>query len=51
MSKMNVDDPKLTAYALDELDEAERSAIARATADSPEMQRFINIHFTHLALG
>ena len=38
---MNVDDPKLTAYALDELDESERSAIARATADSPEMQRFV----------
>ena len=38
---MNVDDPKLTAYALDELDEAERSAIARATADSPEAQRFV----------
>ena len=38
---MNVDDPKLTAYALDELDEAERSAIARATADSPEVQRFV----------
>ena len=38
---MNVDDPKLTAYALDELDESERSAIARATADSPEVQRFV----------
>jgi hypothetical protein len=38
---MNIDDPKLTAYALDELDEPERSAIARATADSPEMQRFV----------
>src|SRR6478736_7281084 len=38
---MNVDDPKVTAYALDELDESERSAIARATADSPEMQRFV----------
>ena len=38
---MNVDDPKLTAYALDELDESGRSAIARATADSPEMQRFV----------
>ena len=41
MSKMNIDDPKLTAYALDELDESERSAIARTTADSPEMQRFV----------
>src|SRR5438034_4867129 len=38
---MNVDDPKLTAYALDELDEPERSVIARATADSPEVQRFV----------
>jgi Domain of unknown function (DUF3520)/von Willebrand factor len=38
---MNVDDPKLTAYALDELDEPERSAIARATADSPEVQWFV----------
>ena len=38
---MNVDDPKLTAYALHELDEAERSAIASATADSSEAQRFI----------
>src|SRR6478735_498542 len=41
MSKMNIDDPKLTAYALDELDEPERSAIARATADCPEMQRSV----------
>ena len=38
---MNVDDPKLTAYALGELDEPERSAIAGATADSPEVQRFV----------
>ena len=38
---MNIDDPKLTAYALDELDEPERSAIARATAHSPEVQRFV----------
>jgi Uncharacterized protein YfbK, C-terminal/von Willebrand factor len=38
---MNIDDPKLTAYALDELDEPERLAIARATADSPEVQRFV----------
>lgn len=38
---MNVDDPKLTAYALDELDEPERTAVARATADSPEVQRFV----------
>ena len=38
---MNLDDPKLTAYALDELEEPERSAIARAAADSPEGQRFV----------
>ncbi|SRR6266508_4398924 len=38
---MNVDDPKVTAYALNELDEPERSGIARATADSPEGQRFV----------
>jgi Uncharacterized protein YfbK, C-terminal/von Willebrand factor len=38
---MNIDDPKLTAYVLDELDEPERSAIARASADSPEVQRFV----------
>ena len=38
---MNVDDPKLTAYALDELDEPERSVIARATADSPTAQQFV----------
>src|ERR1043166_7205473 len=38
---MNVDDSKLTAYALGELDEPEQLAIARATADSPEAQRFV----------
>ena len=38
---MNIDDPKLTAFALDELDEPERSAIAHATADSPEVQRLV----------
>ena len=36
---MNPDDPKLTAYALDELDEAERAAIAYEVAASPEVQR------------
>src|SRR2546423_8747076 len=41
MTKMNVDDPKLTAYALDELDAPERSAIARETADSPDVQRVV----------
>ena len=36
---MNIDDPKLTAYALDELHEAERAAIAHEIAASPEAQR------------
>jgi Ca-activated chloride channel family protein len=36
---MNIDDPKLTAYALDELDEAERAAIAHEAAASPQAQR------------
>ena len=39
--KMNTDDPKLTAYALDELDEAERSAIAHVIAECPEAQHFM----------
>ena len=40
--KMNLDDPKLTAFALGELDEPERSTIARVVADSPEAQRFVD---------
>jgi Ca-activated chloride channel homolog len=39
---MNIDDPKLTAFALDELEGPERSAIARAVAESPEAQRFVD---------
>jgi hypothetical protein len=38
---MKLDDPKLTAFALDELDEPERSAMAQAVAESPEAQRFV----------
>jgi hypothetical protein len=38
---MNIHDPKLTAYAVGELGEAERSAIARAVAESPEAQRVV----------
>src|SRR5262245_3940997 len=38
---MNVDDPKLTAYALNELDEPERSAITRAIDDSSEARQFV----------
>jgi Ca-activated chloride channel family protein len=40
--KMNLDDPKLTAYALGELDEAERSSIERAVAKSAEAQRLVD---------
>jgi Ca-activated chloride channel family protein len=40
--KMNLDDPKLTAYALGELDEPERSAIAHAVAESAEAQRLVD---------
>jgi hypothetical protein len=39
---MNTDDPKLTAFALDELDERERSTIARKVAESPEAQRLVD---------
>src|SRR6476661_546721 len=39
---MNPNDPKLTAYALDELDEPERSAMSRAVAESAEAQRFVD---------
>jgi anti-sigma factor RsiW len=38
---MNADDPQLTAYALDELPEPQRSAVARAVAESPELQRIV----------
>jgi hypothetical protein len=38
---MNIDDPKLTAYVLDELDEEERAAMAHLVAASPEAQREI----------
>ena len=36
---MNIDDPKLTACALEELDEAERAATANEVAASPAAQR------------
>lgn len=39
---MNLDDPRLTAFALGELGEPERSIIARAVADSPEAQQFVD---------
>ncbi|HEX4639350.1 MAG TPA: hypothetical protein VH170_07680, partial [Chthoniobacterales bacterium] len=39
---MNIDDPKLTAFALDELGEPERSTIANEVARSPEAQRVVD---------
>jgi len=39
---MNIDDPKLTAFALGELDEPERSAIEGQVAQSPEAQRYVD---------
>jgi Ca-activated chloride channel homolog len=39
---MNLNDPILTAYALGELDEPERLAIARAVAESAEAQRIVD---------
>jgi Ca-activated chloride channel family protein len=39
---MNIDDPKLTAFALDELDEPEEAAVAQQVADSPEAQRYVD---------
>ncbi len=38
---MNLDDPNLTAFALDELNEPERSTMAQAVAESPEAQQFV----------
>ena len=38
---MNIDDPKLTAFALGELEEPERSTMAQAVAESPEANRFV----------
>ncbi len=39
--KMNLDDPKLTAYALDELSGAEEKEMQTAVAASPEAQEFV----------
>lgn len=39
---MNIDDPKLTAFALDELEEPERSIVAREVAQSAEAQRVVD---------
>jgi Ca-activated chloride channel family protein len=38
---MNLDDPKLTAYALDELSGAEKTEMETAIASSPEAQEFV----------
>src|SRR5947209_367143 len=39
---MNIDEAKLMAFALNELDEPERSTIALELAASPDAQRFVN---------
>ena len=39
---MNIDDPKLTAFALGELEEPERSTMAQVVAGSPEAQQFVD---------
>src|SRR5437016_5076263 len=39
---MNIDDPKLTAFALGELEEPEKSTIAREVAESSEVQRAVD---------
>jgi Ca-activated chloride channel family protein len=38
---MNIDDPKLTAYALDELAAEEKADLEAAIAESPDAERFI----------
>ena len=38
---INLDDPKLTAYALDELSETEKAQIEAAISASPEAQEFV----------
>src|SRR5262249_8833383 len=39
--KIDLDDPKLTAYALDELPEMEKAQIEAAVSASPEAQEFV----------
>ena len=39
--KINLDDPKLTAYALDELAGGEKAEMEAAVASSPEAQEFV----------
>ena len=41
--KINLDDPQLTAYALDELSGAERERMKTAVASSPEAQEFVRM--------
>src|SRR2546425_332805 len=43
---MNIDDPKLTAFALDELDEPERSTFARAVARPPAKRADVEAEFS-----
>ena len=40
--KLSIEDPRLTAYALDEIEDAnERAEIERAIAASPELQAIV----------
>ena len=39
--KINLDDPKLTAYALDELSDVEKPEMEKAIAQSPEAQAYV----------
>src|ERR1035437_3231570 len=39
--KTNLDDPRLTAYALNELDEADRAAVEKILAADPEARRWV----------
>jgi anti-sigma factor RsiW len=40
--KLSIEDPRLTAYALDEIEDAnERAEIERAIATSPELQAVV----------
>ena len=51
---MNLDDPKLTAYALDELSGAEKTEMETAVASSREAQEFVRelrLAFRQLASG
>ena len=49
---INLDDPRLTAYALDELSGAEKAAMETAVATSPAAQEFgVRAVFADLGLS